>query len=223
MGVELIGVTKEYPHAGGTVKALKGIDLEIPTGDLISLMGPSGSGKSTLLNLIGCLDRPTAGTIKIEGVATNSLPDVELTKMRRNKIGFIFQSFNLIPYLTVIENVELPLFLKGVEEQERREEASKFLNGVGLVENFFTHLPSELSGGQCQRVAIARALANNPSIILADEPTGNLDRKTGDMTLRLIKELSEKFGKTVIVVTHDIKIAEYTNKKYLLEDGKIRD
>lgn len=223
MGVELIGVTKEYPHAGGTVKALKGISLKIPTGDLISLMGPSGSGKSTLLNLIGCLDRPTAGTIKIEGVATKTLPDVELTKMRRNKIGFIFQSFNLIPYLTIIENVELPLFLKGVEEQERREEASKFLNEVGLVENFFTHLPSELSGGQCQRVAIARALANNPSIVLADEPTGNLDRETGDTALRLIKELSEKFGKTVIVVTHDIKIAECTNKKYLLEDGRIRD
>jgi putative ABC transport system ATP-binding protein len=221
MEVELINVTKSYPHPSGKVEALKEINLSIRKEEFAAIMGPSGSGKSTLLNLIGCLDRPTAGKVKIGGVDTNTLDREELTTLRGEEVGFIFQSFNLIPYLSAIENVDLPLQLKGAEEEERKEKASKILGELDFDEKLFDHRPSELSGGQQQRVAIARALVTESPLILADEPTGNLDRKTGKVIMDLIDLLNKKFGKTIVCVTHDAKIAEHASKRLHLEDGRL--
>jgi putative ABC transport system ATP-binding protein len=183
-------------------------------------MGSSGSGKSTMLNLIGCLDQPTEGTVKINGTDLSLLNDEQLTEIRRNNIGFIFQQFNLIPTLTALENVEMPMIFTGIPEQERRKRGMEFLRRANLGPEFAEHKPSELSGGQQQRVAIARSLANSPPILLADEPTGNLDTKTGKSVMELLSNLNSH-GTTIIVVTHDIKIAEYANTNIVLRDGEI--
>jgi putative ABC transport system ATP-binding protein len=212
-------VVKVYPLKAGDVRALDGVSFEVQRGEFISVMGPSGSGKSTLLNLMGCLDTPTEGDIYISGTCIREMSDVELTSLRRDHIGFIFQYFNLFPLLNIIENVTFPLMLKtgkGVDPERGRE----VLRAVQLDEKLFTHTPTELSGGQQQRVAIARALINNPDILLCDEPTGNLDSKTGDGIMDLMSELNRN-GTTIIMVTHDPHIAEYSRRTIRISDGRI--
>ena len=221
--IKLKNVTKIYKMGDEIIYALKNVDLEIKEGEFVSIMGPSGSGKSTLLNIIGCLDKPTEGEVYIDNIKTNDLDDDELTKIRRNKIGFVFQQFNLIPILTALENVELPLIFKyrgAMSEEERKKRALECLKMAELDERFANHKPNQLSGGQQQRVAIARALANNPPIILADEPTGALDSKTGEKIMKLLKKLNEN-GKTIIVVTHDINVAKFGDRIIYLKDGEI--
>ncbi len=214
--IRLENVYKIYRIGKQEVKALDGISFSIKKGDFISIMGPSGSGKSTLLNLIGCLDKPTEGEIFIDGVNIFSLNDDELTIIRRDRIGFIFQKFNLIPTLTALENVELPMIFNG---GRKREKAIKLLEMVGIGDKINSK-PAELSGGQQQRVAIARALANNPSIILADEPTGNLDSRTGSEIMNILEDLNKR-GRTIVMVTHDPSIAEYSEKIIKIRDGRI--
>ncbi|MCU0632885.1 MAG: ABC transporter ATP-binding protein [Methanolinea sp.] len=213
-------VTKIYPLPGGDVVALDHVSLEIRQGDFIAIMGPSGSGKSTLLNLMGCLDTPTAGQLFIKGRDVGSMSDDELTGLRRDHIGFIFQQFNLIPLLTALENVQYPLILK-TGERSCTERCHDVLKSMDLDEQLYSHKPSELSGGQQQRVAIARALVNDPEILLADEPTGNLDTRTGSAIMDLLKDLNEQKGKTIIMVTHDPNIAGFANRTIRIVDGKI--
>jgi len=203
----------EYP-------ALRGVSIKIRKGEFVSIMGPSGSGKSTFLNLIGALDRPTRGEVLIDGKKLKELNDEQLARFRRNHIGFIFQTFNLIPRLTALENVEVPMIANGIPARARKKRAMELLELVGLKE-VATHRPNELSGGEQQRVAIARALANNPKIILADEPTGNLDTKNKISVMQLLSELNKKKNVTIIVVTHDPMITEYTPRIISLRDGKI--
>jgi putative ABC transport system ATP-binding protein len=221
--IKLKNVTKIYRMGDEIIYALKDINLKIKEGEFVSIMGPSGSGKSTLLNIIGCLDKPTKGEVYIGNIRTNDLDDDELTKIRRDKIGFVFQQFNLIPILTALENVELPLIFKyrgDMSEEERKRRALECLKMAELDERFANHKPNQLSGGQQQKVAIARALANNPPIILADEPTGALDSKTGEKIMKLLKKLNEN-GKTIIVVTHDINVAKFGDRIIYLKDGEI--
>ncbi|MEM3829189.1 MAG: ABC transporter ATP-binding protein [Conexivisphaerales archaeon] len=203
-----------------TVQALRGVSFVVKEGEFLAVLGPSGSGKSTLLHLIGCLDRPDEGEIIIEGRNVLELSDDELADLRLKRIGFVFQFFNLLPRLTALENVELPLMLAGVSDKESREEAKKLLELVGLGERL-NHRPSELSGGEQQRVAIARALINNPKLILADEPTGNLDTKSGWEIVNLMRRLNEEMKQTFIVVTHDPQIAEVADRIIYLKDGLI--
>jgi len=218
--VELIDVYKIYRTEYYEVRALDGVSLEVKEGEFIVIMGPSGSGKSTLLNLIGCLDKPTEGEVLINGVETSNLNDNQLTELRRDTIGFIFQTYNLIPTLTALENVELPMIFKGMSRQEREERAKELLRNVGL-EKEMDRKPTEMSGGQQQRVAIARALANNPKILLCDEPTGNLDTKSGEQVMEIIRHQNEELGVTVILVTHDPTLAKYGDVVVRLRDGKI--
>jgi len=217
--IELDNVKKIYKIGNIEVKALDGVSVTVERGEFISVMGPSGSGKSTFLNMIGCLDKPTSGKVIINGVDTSSLSDKELTKLRRDTIGFIFQTYNLIPTLTAFENVELPMIFRGASKSER-EKAKEILSLVGL-EKEINRKPNELSGGQQQRVAIARALANNPSILLCDEPTGNLDTKSGKAVMDIIKRLNKEEGITVVLVTHDPAISEYADRIIRMIDGKI--
>lgn len=212
-------VTKIYPLPAGDVVALDHVNLTIDRGEFIAIMGPSGSGKSTLLNLIGCLDVPTEGDLWINGNQVRDLPDEALTLLRRDTIGFIFQQFNLMPLLSVIENVEFPLILKS-GRHNGFDRPGSVLRSVGLEPDLWTHKPSELSGGQQQRVAIARALVNDPEILLCDEPTGNLDSRTGRGIMDLLTVENQK-KKTIIMVTHDPKIAEYAGRVIMLEDGRI--
>jgi putative ABC transport system ATP-binding protein len=218
--MRFIEVTKVYPLPAGDVVALNHISLEIAQGEFIAIMGPSGSGKSTLLNLMGCLDTPTEGEMYIKGKRVKGMSDEELTALRRDHIGFIFQQFNLIPLLTALENVQYPLILKtGAADCTGR--CIEVLESMNLETSLYSHKPSELSGGQQQRVAIARALVNDPEILLADEPTGNLDTKTGSTIMELLTDLNKGRGKTIIMVTHDPKIAEYAHRTIRIEDGKI--
>ena len=210
---------KVYPLKAGDVTALSHISFTVERGEFISIMGPSGSGKSTLLNLIGCLDLPTSGDIFMGGKSIRNMSDAELTNLRRDRIGFIFQYFNLFPLLNVIENVNFPQMLKAGQEVNP-ENAREVLHAVQLDEKLFTHTPTELSGGQQQRVAVARALINDPDILLCDEPTGNLDSKTGASIMELMTELNKK-GSTIIVVTHDPNVANYTNRTIRIVDGCI--
>ncbi len=216
--VELVEVTKVYELPRGSVKALDNVTASIEAGEFISVMGPSGSGKTTFLNIIGCLDTPTGGKVAIGGENINGLDDEALTKIRRDKIGFVFQQFNLIATLTALENIEYPMILKGVNGHE--EKSKKLVSSVGLDEELGENKPNELSGGEQQRVAIARALANDPDIILADEPTGNLDSKTSKDIMQLLKDTNER-GKTIIIVTHDPQVASYTKRTFRLVDGRI--
>jgi len=217
--VELISLLKHYLMGELTVEALCGIDLAIERNDFITIMGPSGSGKSTLLNLLGCLDRPTSGRYILDGEDVSTLSDDELSDIRSRKIGFIFQSYNLIPQLNVIENIEIPLFYQGLSESDSRDKAVELAELVGLGDRA-EHRPFELSGGQQQRVAVARSLANDPVIILADEPTGNLDSRTGMEILGLLEDLHRQ-GKTIIMVTHDPNVASITQKTIHMKDGRI--
>ncbi len=212
-------VVKIYPLPAGDVLALDHLTLDVGRGEFVALMGPSGSGKSTLLNLIGCLDVPTAGDLVINGTSIREMSDDQLTLLRRDTLGFIFQQFNLLPLLNVIENVEFPLLLRD-EGRHNEERCRKVLGAVALAPELYTHKPTELSGGQQQRVAIARALVNDPEILLCDEPTGNLDRKTGTGIMELLSELNRE-GKTIIMVTHDPKTAEYASRIIQIEDGRL--
>ena len=218
---DLRRITKTYfkPDGSVLVEALREVDLLIETGQYLAIMGASGSGKSTLMNILGCLDQPTAGSYLLDGRDVSSMEDDELSRVRREKIGFVFQAFNLISQLNAIENVEVPLFYHGVHRHERHRRAAERLEAVGLGARL-THRPPELSGGEQQRVAIARALINNPSIIMADEPTGNLDSKTGAAILGLLAELHQQ-GMTIIVVTHDSRVADQCQRIIELADGEI--
>ncbi len=218
--IELVKVNKVYDMGAEVqVNALKDISLSIARGEYVAIMGPSGSGKTTLMNILGCLDTPTSGLYQFDGVNVSDMDDNELAKIRNQGIGFVFQTFNLIPRSDALHNVELPLIYSGVPVSERKERAKKTLEMVGLGERIH-HKPNELSGGQRQRVAIARALINNPSIILADEPTGNLDSKTGDEIMIFLEELHDK-GNTIILVTHEEYIAEHARRIIRIRDGEI--
>ena len=217
--IELASVSKEFEGARH-VTALDHLSLAIPRGEMVSIIGPSGSGKSTLLNLVGGLDRPTSGDVIVDGQALAGLQDDDLTRVRRDKIGFIFQFFNLLPTLSSVENVGLPLHLRGWSRANVDERARQLLNLVQLGHRL-QHLPEELSGGERQRVAIARALSVYPPILLADEPTGNLDSKTGEDILALIRDLHTRLGSTVVIVTHDMKVAESCSRTVTLRDGRV--
>lgn len=213
------GLTKVYEMGAEQVHALSGVDLEIRKGEYVAIMGPSGSGKSTLMNLIGCLDSPSSGKYWLAGRLVSELDDDELAYIRNKEIGFVFQTFNLLPRATALHNVELPLIYNGTPAEERIEKAKKALQRVDLADRM-THKPNELSGGQRQRVAIARALVNSPSIVLADEPTGNLDSKTGEEIMALFKNLHSQ-GNTIILVTHENDIAQNAHRIIYIRDGKI--
>ena len=217
--VRFENVHKVYRMGQAEVNALAGVSLLLPEGDFVAIMGPSGSGKSTMLNVLGCLDRPTAGRYLLKGRDVGQLDDDELSELRLRELGFIFQSFNLIPQLTLLENIELPLYYLGWEAEASAQRAAELAELVGLSERL-GHRPMELSGGQQQRVAIARALANNPSVLLADEPTGNLDSTTGNQILELLMDLNRQ-GKTIIMVTHEPDIAAMAKRRMHMLDGVI--
>ena len=217
--IRLHGIRKLYRIGGETLAALDGIDLEIRRGEFAALMGPSGSGKSTLMNILGCLDRPSEGSYKLDGAEVAGLSDDALAATRNKKIGFVFQNFNLLPRISALDNVALPLVYAGVGKQERTERAEEVLASVGLADRG-QHLPNELSGGQRQRVAIARALVNDPHIIMADEPTGNLDTKSTKEIMDIFVRMHEK-GHTIILVTHEPEIALRASRQLLVRDGRI--
>jgi putative ABC transport system ATP-binding protein len=212
-------IAKTYEMGEAMVHALKEINLEVEAGEFISIVGPSGSGKSTLMNLIGCLDRPSEGEYHLDGEKVSELNDDELAHIRNKKIGFVFQTFNLLPRTNCLHNVELPLLYSNVARKEREKKALDLLRRVGLGERVY-HNPNELSGGERQRVAIARALVNDPAIVLADEPTGNLDSKTGSEIMAIFTELNKE-GKTIVLVTHERYIADYSHRIITLRDGEV--
>jgi putative ABC transport system ATP-binding protein len=218
--IEARGVTKVFEMGEVEVHALRGVDMQIAEGEMLAIMGPSGSGKSTLMHILGCLDQPTSGLYVLEGQDIRSLDDEELAQIRNLRIGFVFQTFNLLARTSALENVMLPLIYAGVGRANRRDRACQALETVGLADRIH-HGPMELSGGQQQRVAIARALVNDPAIILADEPTGNLDSQSGEEVMKVLRELNEDRGMTVILVTHDSDIASYTDRVVSLYDGQI--
>ena len=215
--LELENITKVYKAGQTEVPALRGISCRIESGEMVSIVGPSGSGKSTLMNIIGCLDKPTSGKYRLDGVEVDKLNDDQLAEIRNKKIGFVFQSFNLLSRTTALANVELPLIYSGVGD--RRQRALQVLESVGLAHRV-NHRPSELAGGEQQRVAIARALVNNPSLILADEPTGNLDTRTSQEIMGIFKRLNEQ-GMTIVLVTHEPDIAAFTQRTIKVRDGQI--
>jgi putative ABC transport system ATP-binding protein len=218
--IDLVDVTKVYQMGDVQVHALRGVSLTVDAGEMMSIMGPSGSGKSTLMNIVGCLDQPTSGGYKLEGRDVGSLNDNQLAEIRNLRIGFVFQTFNLLARTTALENVMLPRIYAGIGRAKRREHARRALESVGLADRV-THMPNELSGGQQQRVAIARALVNDPAILLADEPTGNLDSTSGREVMELLQALNRERGITVILVTHDPSIAQHTSRIVYLYDGLI--
>ncbi len=217
--IRLQNISRRYKMGTEIVHALRGVSLEIARGEYVAIMGPSGSGKSTLMNLLGCLDTPTEGTYELNGSQVSEMDDNDLAEIRNREIGFVFQTFNLLPRATALRNVELPLIYAGIPSEERRKTALEALTQVGLADRVH-HKPNELSGGQRQRVAIARALVNDPAILLADEPTGNLDSKTGNEIMLLFEDLSKK-GNTIIVVTHEEDIAMRSRRIIRLRDGLI--
>jgi len=218
--IRMEGITKIYKMGQVEVPALRGISLEISTGEMVAIMGPSGSGKSTLMNIMGCLDQPTSGIYELEGVQVSQLSDNQLAEIRSKKIGFVFQTFNLLPRTSALTNVELPLIYSG--GANRRQRALEALRKVGIAERA-RHRPNELSGGEQQRVALARALVSNPSLILADEPTGNLDSKTSREIMELFAQLNQSEGITIVLVTHDQEMAHYARRIIHLRDGQISD
>ncbi len=217
--IKIRDITRDFPLGNEVVKVLKGIDLDIEQGDYVALMGPSGSGKSTLMNLLGCLDTPTSGSYFLNGNDVSNMSDDELAEIRNKEIGFVFQTFNLLPRTTALENVALPMVYAGISKSNRKIRAEKVLADVGLADRM-DHKPNQLSGGQRQRVAVGRALVNNPSIILADEPTGNLDSVTSLEILMLFDEIHRQ-GNTVIVVTHEEEVAEHAHRVIRLLDGMV--
>lgn len=218
--VRTIDLTKEFKMGPQVVRALREVNLEVGLGEFLGIIGPSGSGKSTLLSLIGGLDHPTSGRIIVNGIDIASLDEDDLAAYRRQRVGFVFQLFNLIPTMTALQNVEFPLVFAGVPPRERRSRAEDLLKQMGLADRL-SHRPTELSGGEQQRVAIARALVNNPDVLLADEPTGNLDTKTGDEVMQILKRLNESGRITVLVATHDPRITQFAHWTIRLRDGKV--
>ncbi len=219
--IECKNITKIYKTGEVEAKILKGISLSVKDGEFVAIIGPSGSGKSTLMNILGMLDTPSAGDYFLDGKNAAKYSDDELADIRKDKIGFVFQSFNLLPRATVLRNVCLPLVYAGIEKGEREKRAQAALALAGLDKKYHRHYTNQLSGGQMQRVAIARALANNPSIILADEPTGNLDTKTGEIVMETFQELNRRQGHTIILITHERDIAEYADRVITIRDGVI--
>ena len=219
--LELSDITKRYGDGANAFEALKGVSFSIADGEFVAIMGPSGSGKSTTMHILGCLDTPTSGTYKLNGKDVSQMDDDELAAIRKEHIGFVFQSFNLLPRTSVLRNVMLPLIYEGVEPEEREARAKRALAAAGLHESHYQHLSNELSGGQVQRVAIARALVNDPVLILADEPTGNLDTKTGELVLNTFQKLNEEKGTTVILITHEPYIAEHAKRIIHIRDGLV--
>lgn len=221
--IEVKNITKTYDGGVEPFQALKGVSFEIKKGEFVAIMGPSGSGKSTLMHILGALDIPTSGSYFLNKKDVSTLSDDQLADIRRDEIGFVFQSFNLLPRATVMRNVVLPLVYSGVPKEEREKRARGALLQAGLDEIHFNHLSNQLSGGQIQRVAIARALVNNPSIILADEPTGNLDTKTGDIVLATFQKLNKEYGRTIILITHEQEIAEHADRILFIRDGLLTE
>ena len=221
--IEIKDVTKTYKTGATEFQALKGVSFQIKDGEFVAIMGPSGSGKSTLMHILGALDTPTTGTYLLDGKDVSTLGDDELADIRKGRIGFVFQAFNLLPRATVLRNAMLPLMYDGVTRQKREEQARASLLAAGLDESLFTHLSNQLSGGQTQRVAIARALVNNPSLILADEPTGNLDSKTGEVVLGTFERLNREQGRTIILITHEHDVAEHAHRVLSIKDGALID
>jgi putative ABC transport system ATP-binding protein len=221
--IDLKHIYKTYGSGTTAFDALKDVSFSITEGEFIAIMGPSGSGKSTLMHILGCLDTPTAGTYLLNDKDVSQMTDDELAEIRNEHIGFVFQSFNLLPRTTVLRNVMLPLVYAGVGEDEREERSHKALSSAGLDEMYFSHKSNELSGGQIQRVAIARALVNNPTLILADEPTGNLDTKTGDVVLATFERLNQEEKRTIILITHEHDVAEHAERIISIRDGALVD
>jgi putative ABC transport system ATP-binding protein len=220
--VDAQDLTKVFIMGDVQVHALRGLSVQIASGEVVAIMGPSGSGKSTLMNILGCLDRPTSGDYCLDGECISNLSDDQLADIRNRKVGFVFQSFNLLPRATALANVELPLRYARHNGKNRRQRSKEALVSVGLADRI-THRPNELSGGQQQRVAIARALVNEPSIVMADEPTGNLDTKSGDEVMELLLKLNQEKGTTLIIVTHDPEIAEQTERVIHIRDGLVEE
>ncbi len=220
--IKCVSVCKTYNSEAGELRILKDISFQIQKGEFVAIIGPSGSGKTTLMNILGALDRPTAGSYFLDNKEVFTLSDEEIAQIRSEKIGFVFQSFNLLPRSTVMRNVTLPLIYDNhTKKSERRIKAAKVLKSVGLEEERWEHLSNQLSGGQMQRVAIARALVNDPGILLADEPTGNLDTKTGQVVLETFKKLNQEFGHTIILITHDRNVASHARRVIEIKDGEI--
>lgn len=219
--IEVKNITKTYGEGAAAFQALKGISFTIEDGEFVAIVGPSGSGKSTIMHILGCLDTPTSGSYHLNGKDVSKLSDDELAEIRNHSIGFVFQSFNLLPRTTVLRNVMLPLVYAGIGEEARERRSREALHAAGLTEEHFTHKSNELSGGQIQRVAIARALVNDPALILADEPTGNLDSKTGDIVLDTFEKLNKEHGRTVVLITHEPDVAQHAHRVITVKDGQI--
>ncbi|HUO55861.1 MAG TPA: ABC transporter ATP-binding protein [Candidatus Paceibacterota bacterium] len=219
--IDVKNITKTYGSGDTAFQALKGISFTIEDGEFVAVMGPSGSGKSTTMHILGCLDTPSSGEYFLDEKDVSKLSDEELADIRKEKIGFVFQSFNLLPRTTVLRNVMLPLIYADIEENEREHRARNALIAAGMTESHFFHKSNELSGGQIQRVAIARALVNNPSLILADEPTGNLDSKTGEIVLGTFQRLNHEYGRTIVLITHEPDIAEHAKRIIHIRDGLV--
>lgn len=217
--IEVKDITKTYTSGEVAFHALQGVSFTIDDGEFVAIMGPSGSGKSTLMHILGALDTPTTGRYFLDQKDVSTLSDDELADIRKDKIGFVFQAFNLLPRTTVLRNVMLPLIYAGIAKEKREKQARTALRAAGLDEEHFQHLSNQLSGGQIQRVAIARALVNNPSLILADEPTGNLDSKTGEIVLGTFQKLNEEEGRTIVLITHEHEVAEHAHRIISIKDG----
>jgi putative ABC transport system ATP-binding protein len=219
--LEATNIRKTYGSGDTAFEALKGVSFTINDGEFVAIMGPSGSGKSTLMHILGCLDTPTSGTYLLDGKDVSQLGDDELADIRKDNIGFVFQAFNLLPRTTVLRNVMLPLVYAGMEEAEREKRAAQALYAAGMTDTHFQHKSNQISGGQIQRVAIARALVNNPTLILADEPTGNLDTKTGTIVLGTFQHLNRELGRTIVLITHEPDVAEHAERIITIRDGVI--